>query len=334
MSAGLPPALRVDGALENQPTLATTTAETEAIVAALLPEKALAQLDCEGDVSATYRDSDLGSIRIHAYRTENGIAVAMRFLAQTVPTLESLHLPPVVSAFASRSAGLVLFTGPTGSGKSTALAAIVDRVNATQAKHIITIEDPVEYRHEPKRSIVSHREIGRDVACFSDAIYGALRCDPDVILIGEMRDAKTMHAALTAAETGHLVLSTLHTGDAPQTIDRIIGVFAGEMQDQIRVQLAQTLVGVVCMRLVPRASAQGRRCAAEVLVANDAVRNLIRDGKTHQLRNVMSTSAQAGMQTLEAHLSDMLLRGEITVEAARAATDRPGELRIPERATA
>jgi twitching motility protein PilT len=158
-----------------------------------------------------------------------------------------------------------------------------------------------------------------------------LRCDPDVILIGEMRDATTMHAALTAAETGHLVLATLHTGDAPQTVDRIVGVFAGEMQEQVRVQLAQTMIGIVCMRLVPRACGQGRRCAAEVLVANDAVRNLVRDGKTHQIRNVIATSSQTGMQTLEAHLSDLVTRREITLQAARAVAERTSDIRSPER---
>jgi twitching motility protein PilT len=175
--------------------------------------------------------------------------------------------------------------------------------------------------------VVNQRELGRDVASFADAIYGAVRSDPDVILVGEMRDPETMHAALTAAETGHLVLTTLHTGDAAQTVDRIVGVFEGNRQQQVRLQLAQTLVGAVCMRLLPRAGGRGRRCAAEVLVANDAIRNLIRDAKTHQIRNVISTSRQIGMQTLEAHLSDLVLRREVEAGAARLVTDRPAEIR-------
>jgi twitching motility protein PilT len=292
------------------------------------------QLESTGDVSVTYRDSALGSIRVHAYRTADGIALAMRLLATDVPNLEGLHLPGVVSTFAERSAGLVLLAGPTGSGKSTALAALVDRINRMHHKHIIAIEDPIEYRHPSNKSIVTQREVGTNVPSFADAIYGALRCDPDVIVIGEMRDPATMHAALTAAETGHLVFATLHTADAPQTVDRIIGVFAGEMQEQIRVQLAQTLIGVVCMRLVPRTAGQGRRCATEVLIATEAVRNVIRDGKTHQLRNIMSTSRQTGMQTLEAHLSDLIARREITLETAKAVTERSGDLRTSERASA
>ncbi len=270
---------------------------------------------------------ELGSIRVHAYRTSRGISLAMRLLAVSVPTLEDLRLPAIVAAVADRPSGLVLFAGPTGCGKSTALAAIVESINRTQAKHIITIEDPIEYEHRSNRCIVSQRHVGVDVPAFSDAVYGALRCDPDVVLIGELRDRKTMHAALTAAETGHLVLATLHTGDAPQTVDRIIGVFPGEMQEQIRVQLAQTLGAVICMRLVPCAGGKGRRCAAEVLIASDAVRNLIRDGKTHQLRNIIATSRQSGMQTLEAHLSDLIGRREITFEAAAAVTERASDLR-------
>lgn len=331
LRAGEPPVIRVDGALERQETLAPSAEEISAMTSAMLSHAALTHLHDAGDVSATYRDSECGSIRLHAYRTAGGLALAMRMLATSIPTLEALHLPAVVSSFADRPAGLVIFAGPTGSGKSTALAGIVDRINRKYAKHIITIEDPIEYEHRSDCAVISQRQIGSDVPSFSQAIYGALRSDPDVILVGEMRDPDTMHAALTAAETGHLVLATLHTGDAPQTVDRIIGVFNGEMQEQIRIQLAQTLAGVVCMRLVARAGGHGRRCAAEVLIATDAVRNLIRDGKTHQLRNVISTSRQIGMQTLEAHLSDLIARREITLEAAKAVTDRAGDLRTSER---
>jgi twitching motility protein PilT len=277
---------------------------------------------------------EVGRIRVHAYRTTEGTSLAIRLLAPSIPSLESLHLPPIVSSFADRPHGIVIFAGPTGSGKSTAMAAILDRINRTQARHVITIEDPIEYEHRSNRSVVNQRERGRDVPTYAQAVYGALRSDPDVMLIGEMRDPATMHAALTAAETGHLVLTTLHTGDAAQTVDRIVGVFEGDKQEQIRVQLAQTLVGVVCMRLLPRASGQGRRCAVEVLVANDAVRNIIRDGKTHQIRNIISTSRQTGMQTLEAHLSDLVARREISLDHARLATERPDELRPSDRTPA
>jgi twitching motility protein PilT len=327
LCAGEPPVLRVDGALEAQQTLVTTAEEVEAVSASLLDASAAELLARRGDVSAARTLDAIGAIRVHAYRTARGICLAIRLLAQSGPSLESLQLPTVVGTLADRPHGLVILAGPTGSGKSTALAAIIDRINRTQARHILTIEDPIEYVHVSELSLVSQRELGRDVDSFSDAIYGALRCDPDVILVGEMREPKTIHAVLTAAETGHLVLTTLHTGDAAQTVDRIVGVFDGERQGQIRVQLAQTLVGVVCMRLLPRLGGKGRRCAAEVLVVNDAVRNLIRDGKTHQLRNVISTGRQSGMQTLEAHLADLIACHEIAPEAARAVTNRPGELR-------
>lgn len=332
LCAGVPPVLRVDGFLEQQHTLVPSADELCAVTASLLDERALEVLAEDGDATFTRHVEDVGTVRVHAYRTSRGACLAIRLLAQNIPTLESLHLPSVVGTFAEKPHGLVIFAGPTGSGKSTTLAAVIDRINRLQARHVLTVEDPIEYAHLPNRSIVNQRELCRDVPSYAQAVYGALRSDPDVILIGEMRDPRTMHAALTAAETGHLVFTTLHTGDAAQTIDRIVGVFEGDEQEHIRVQLAQTLIGVVCMRLLPRAAAHGRRGAVEVLVANDAVRNLIREGKTHQIRNIMATSRQNGMQTLEAHLSDLVARREITLEAARLVTERPDEVRPPDRA--
>lgn len=331
LCAGVPPVLRVDGALEAQHTLVPTREEIGAVTASLLDQSAREILAEKGDATVTQRVDEVGSIRIHAYRTSQGMCLAIRLLAPGIPNLDALHLPPVVSGFADKPHGLVIFAGPTGSGKSTALAAMIDRINRTQSRHVVTIEDPIEYEHVSDRSVVNQRELGRDVSTFAQAVYGALRSDPDVILLGEMRDPETMHVALTAAETGHLVLTTLHTGDAAQTIDRIVGVFEGDKQDQIRVQLAQTLIGVVCMRLLPRAGGQGRRSAVEVLVASEAVRNVIRDGKTHQLRNIISTNRQAGMQTLEAHLSDLIARREIALDTARLVTNRPDELRPSDR---
>jgi twitching motility protein PilT len=299
----------------------------ESIAHTLLDDKAHQQFARIGDVTGTWYARGTGALRVHAYRTECGMTLAIRFLAKSIPTVESLHLPPVVASFVESVAGLLIVAGPAGSGKSTTLAGLIGHINRTQSKHIITIEDPIEYRHESSHSIVSQREVGRDVPSFVAGLYGALRSDPDIIVVGEMRDPATMHAALTAAETGHLVLATLHTGDAPQTVDRIIGVFTDGMQEQIRITLAQTLLGVVCMRLVLHAGGTGRRAAVEVLTATDAVRNLIRDGKTHQLRNVLSTSRQSGMQTLESHLCDLIADGEITIEGARRATARVDDLR-------
>jgi twitching motility protein PilT len=331
LCAGTPPVLRVDGALESQHTMAPTTEELQAVTGALLTPRASELLERCGDATVTHRLDDVGAIRVHAYRTARGTCLAIRLLAPSVPSLETLHLPGVVASFCEKPHGLVIFAGPTGSGKSTSLAALIDRMNRTQSRHIVTIEDPIEYEHTSNRSVVNQRELGRDVGTFAEAVYGALRSDPDVILVGEMRDPQTMHAALTAAETGHLVLTTLHTGDASQTVERIVGAFEGDKQEQVRMQLAQTLAGVVCMRLLPRANGQGRRLAAEVLVGTDAVRSTIRDGKTHQLRNIISTNRQIGMQTLEAHLSDLVARREVTMDAARAVTERPGELRPSDR---
>lgn len=326
LACGMAPVFRVDGVLEADAAPAPAADEMMAMTAALLDGKELARLETRGDVTVTYRDSQGGNVRVHAYRTHGGPALALRLLAHVVPTLESLGLPAVVETFAQRAHGMVIFAGPTGSGKSTAMAAMIDEINSTKAKHIMAIEDPIEYVHSPKRSIVTHREIGSHVETFADAIYGALRSDPDVLLVGEMRDASTMHAALTAAETGHLVLTTLHTGDAAQTVDRIAGSFSGHVQEQMRLQLSQTLIAVVCMRLVPLACGSGRRSACEILIANDAVRNLIREGKSHLIRNVLITSRRLGMQSLEAHLSDLVASGEISADAAKAATGEPADI--------
>jgi twitching motility protein PilT len=324
---GMTPVIRIDGALNHhQATVALCRAELEALTNALLDDRARDVLAQKGDVSVSYRHGDLGAFRIHAFQTEPGISIAIRLLSKEIPTLEKLDLPTAIADFSRRPHGLVLFTGPAGSGKSTALAALVDGINRRDCVHVITLEDPLEHRHECDRALISHREIGRDAPTFASALHGALRSDPDVILIGELRDAETMQAALTAAETGHLVLATVHTSTAPQTIDRIVGSFAGSLQDQVRIQLAQTLIGIVCLRLVRRSGRSGRRAAAEIMIANDAVRAAIRDGKTHHLRNVMLTSRPCGMQTLEQHLRDLILRGEITEEDARDASERPAEV--------
>ena len=326
VSAASNAVLRVDGVLEPS-AVVPSAGFCEYLASHFLDENQLGCLRATGDVTVSCRTEAFGSLRVHAYRTSWGSAFSIRILAARVPSLDSLRLPAVVREFTHRRHGLVLFAGPTGSGKTTALAALVDAMNADGSRHIVTIEDPIEYEHHPGNSIVSQREVGRDAASFSSAVRGALRCDPDVIVLGEMRDRETMQAALSAAETGHLVLATLHTTDAPQTVDRIVDTFAGAAQDQIRTQLAQTLAGVVCMRLVH--AFQGRRAAAEVLVATDAVRNLIRERKTHLLRNVIGTGRNAGMQTLEMHLSELVMRREVSLAAARLAAARPDDIRVP-----
>lgn len=324
---GMTPAMRVDGILQTQETVALSEDELGEIVRVALSAEDQRRFTAAGDVTALLREAGQGTMRLHVYRAQAGTAVAIRLFPGRIPPLESLRLPAAFCSFANRSHGIVLVTGPTGSGKSTAVAALLDRINRTQAKHILTIEDPIEYVHASERSLVTQRQVPRDVPTFSQAIHEALRSDPDVILVGELREPAAMLAALTAAETGHLVFATLHTGDAPQTIDRVVGAFRADAQEQIRVQLAQTLIGVACLRLIPAAAGAGRVCATELLVATDAVRSLIRDGKTHQLRNVISAGRQFGMQTLETHISELIARREITLEAAKQVTERAAELR-------
>jgi twitching motility protein PilT len=274
------------------------------------------------------RHVDGAPYRVHAWRHASGIRVAIRLLQEGVPTFETLGLPSSVIAFTQLHSGLVLFAGPTGSGKTTALAAILDHLNQTSERVIVTVEDPIEYLHVSRRSMVTQCEVGRDVADYREALHGFLRADPDVIFIGELRDRVTMEAALGVAETGHLVFATLHTSDAAQTIDRLVDAFEPHAHAQVRSQLATTLAGIVALRLVTRNGRRGRCAAAEVLIATDAVRALIREGKSHQLRNAIVTGRQVGMQTLESHLTELVMRGEVELSTARAATSRPAEIRI------
>ncbi len=331
LSTGTPLTLRVDGSLEMRSDHLVTGFQVDEIVAHCFHKKARRQLLTTGDATVAYSDSACGTVRVHAYMVRGTQTLAVRMLATEIPALEDLRLPASAAEFVQQKQGLILITGPTGSGKSTLSAAMIDRINRTQAKHIITIEDPVEYQHNSGRCLVSQREIGKDAATFSSALVGALRSDPDVIFVGEMRDRVTMHGALGAAETGHLVLCTMHTGSASESVDRIIGSFEGAAQAEVRSQLAEALVGIVCLRLVGRARGFGRVLAAEVLLASDAVRSAIRESKVHHLRNIIATSRSSGMQTIEAHLGDLLSRGEITCEAARQASDRPDEIVFPAR---
>ncbi len=326
------PALRIDGRLAALDVPPPDPLAVRAFLARVLGAEQTARLDARGAADGTAeRNAEGAPYRVHAYRHGGGIRVAIRLLAERVPTLDELALPSSLEVFAQRPAGLVLFTGPTGSGKTTALAALVDRINRCSERNVVTVEDPVEYVHAPARSLVTHCEIGRDVADYAEALRGFLRADPDVILVGEMRDRATMGAALTAAETGHLVLATLHTNDAAQTVDRIVDAFPADAHVQVRSQLASVLVAIVALRLLPRRGEPGRRAAAEIMVGTDAVRALIREGKTHQLRNTIVTGRAAGMQTLEGHLSELVTRGEVSLVDAQAVTTRPSEVRTFER---
>jgi len=269
----------------------------------------------------------LARFRVNSYYQRGSLAAAFRTIPTEIKSLEELGLPPSLHDLAKNPRGLVLVTGPTGSGKSTTLASIIDEINRTRTDHIITIEDPIEFLHDHKRCIVNQREIGEDATGFGDALRGALRQDPDVILLGEMRDLETISTALTAAETGHLVFGTLHTQSAPSTIDRIIDVFSAEQQGQVRMQLANTLQGIVTQTLIPTADGKGRVAALEILFLDDAIRNLIRQGKIEQVYSYMQTGGRRGMQTMEQSLTELVQQNRITVSEAVGRSGRPEALK-------
>ena len=325
LTAGVPPLLRIDGELVKIACPPLTPADTERLVAEVLGPEQFAKFALDKELDLSISRPGLARFRANAFHQRGVAAMALRLIPLRVPTLAELGVPPILERFVQLPYGLVLVTGPTGSGKSTTLASMVDAVNAARACHIITIEDPIEYLHAHKRAAVNQREVGVDTYSFERGLRSALREDPDVLLLGEMRDAETIGAALTIAETGHLVFASLHTNDAAQSIDRILDVFPGDQQHQIRAQLAESLQAVISQRLVPRAGG-GRIAAFEVMVANSAVRNLIREGRTNQLRNSISTGSSEGMQTLESSMAQLVTAGVITYEAALAHTMQPNEL--------
>jgi twitching motility protein PilT len=300
LSAGMPPMLRINGALQALDQEVLGNAQVRGMIDSVIPETQR-RFFGEGaacDFAFPSTTAGLGRYRANAYRQQRGVALALRPIPEKVPSLDSISAPAILKQLADTDHGLVLVVGPTGSGKSTTLAAMTDHINQTAPKHILTIEDPVEFVYEPKQCLVTQREVGRDTPSFADALKGALREDPDVILLGEMRDLETIRLALTAAETGHLVLATLHTATAPQAIERIVDVFPGEERDLARTLLADVLRAVVAQQLLPRSDGKGRVAAHEILVGTPAVRNLIRESKTAQLVSVMQTGQQQGMQTM------------------------------------
>lgn len=317
LQVGLPPMLRIDGALTpvaNTPSLDVET--TERLIFSILDneQKQILLKDKEFDFSFAF--GDLGRFRVNAFHERGNIAAAMRLIPNDIPTLAELGLPAVVESFADYPRGLVLVTGPTGSGKSTTLAALLDKINSERSEHIITIEDPIEFTHKSKRSVIVQREVHYDTYSFSAALRSALREDPDVVLIGEMRDLETISAAITIAETGHLVFATLHTNSASQSIDRMVNVFPPHQQPQIKAQLGNMLMAICSQRLIP-AIGDGRLVSAEILVANPAVRNIIREGKSHQLDQVIQTSAKEGMQSMDRTLVQLVQSGQITYDEAK-----------------
>lgn len=300
--------------------------ETAEIIYGLLKEEQKAQLFEGHDIDFAYQSSDGNRQRVNIFRQQEKAAGTIRLLNNTIPSLRELNLPDNLYQLAAQPRGLVLVTGPTGSGKSTTLASMVEYINQTRSSHIITIEDPVEYVYTCKKALIHQRETGRDVVNFASALRSALREDPDIILVGEMRDYETISAALTAAETGHLVLSTLHTTGAAQTIDRIIDACPAEVQNQIRIQLAGVLRGIVTQCLLPRIDGNGRMAATELLLGTDAVLNLMREGKTHQMSNLMQSSGTTGMHTLNMDLVRLVQTGAITRDTAVMYTNNAKEL--------
>jgi twitching motility protein PilT len=328
ITAGAPPMLRQRGRLvpmEGYPVLTPT--DTREIVYSILSDGQRQKFETNWQIDFAYQIPGKGRFRVNAYFQRAAVGAALRLIPFEVVPLETLGLPPVVADFATKPRGLVLVTGPTGSGKSTTLASIIDVINSNREEHIMTIEDPIEFLHRHKKCMVNQRELGSDATSFADALRAALRQDPDVILVGEMRDLETIGTAITAAETGHLVFATLHTQDCPQTIDRIIDVFPSEQQGQIRAQLSVALQGIMTQTLLPTADGAGRTVAAEVLVPTPAVRNLIREGKTHQIYSVIQTGGSHGMQTMDAALAGLARSGKITRALAESRAHSVEELR-------
>jgi twitching motility protein PilT len=327
VTVGSPPAFRVRGHIVRAEQFDALSADdTRSLLYRVLTSEQQKNFELKRQLDFAYSMPGLARFRVNVYYQREAVSAAFRLIPQEIKTLEELRLPPILHSMATYPRGLVLVTGPTGSGKSTTLAAIIDEINRTRAEHILTVEDPIEFVHRHKMCIVNQREIGPDASSFGEALKAALRQDPDVILVGEMRDLETISTALTAAETGHLVFGTLHTQSAPSTIDRIIDVFAPEQQEQVRIMIANSLQAVVTQALLPTADGVGRVAALEILLPDDAVRNLIRQAKIEQVYSVMQTKTAGGMQTMEQALADLVLRQVVNVDDALSRSSRPDQL--------
>lgn len=326
LTAGIPPTLRIDGKLIslNHPPL--TPEDTENFARSLTGGEQFSDFLEKRELDFSLGIPQIARFRVNLYQQRGSIGLAIRALNYNIPSMEELHLPAsTLQKLASLSRGLILVTGPTGSGKSTTLASMIEYINATRSCHIITMEDPIEYLHHHQKSIINQREVGSDTPSFESALMHALREDPDVILVGEMRNLETIALALTAAETGHLVFATLHTGNAPQSIDRVVDVFPPHQQTQVRIQLAGCIQGIISQQLLPRVNGKGRIPAIEVMIANNAIRNLIREGKSYQVYNVMQTSLTEGMVTMDRALLDLYRDGQVSWEEAQARAIDPRE---------
>lgn len=330
LAAGLPPCIRAGGKLNYVGEECLTPEDTQRIIFSMLNNNQRKYLEQNWELDCSYGVMGLGRFRVNVYKDKGSYAAALRALSSKIPSMQQLGLPPVMKEIADKPRGLVLVTGPTGSGKSTTLASLVDYINNSRSEHILTVEDPIEYIYKPARSFINQRQVGEDTKSFANALRAAMREDPDVILVGEMRDLETIQLAITAAETGHLVFGTLHTSSASQTVDRMVDVFPPIQQQQVRVQLSSSLVAVFSQCLIPRLNPEkgvGSRCLAqEIMVVTPAIANLIREGKTAQIYSSIQTGAATGMQTLENVLRDLYMGGKISFENAMMKTSRPDEL--------
>ncbi len=327
LASGVPPVIRVDGQLLATNYEPLTDFEVQRMIYAVLTDEQIRAFETEMELDCSYSLKNVSRFRVNVYRDRGACAAALRVIPSKIPTVRELGLPLVLEELSRRPRGLILVTGPTGSGKSTTLAAVLGQINNERSAHIITIEDPIEYLHTHRRSLINQRELGMDTRSFAQALKHSLRQDPDVILVGEMRDLETMALAVTAAETGHLVFSTVHTNNAAQSVDRIVDVFPPGQQEQIRIQLSNNLEAIVSQQLLPRAGTPGRVAALEIMVASPAIRNLIREGKAHQITSIIQTSAHLGMQTMDQCLRDYYHRGLITYEESMARAMNPDELK-------
>lgn len=316
LTVGVPPILRINGELKRYGKETLKPVDVEQMAQAIASTKLWERFKDVGEIDFSYGIKEVSRFRINIYQQRSCVCMAIRVVPTRIPTIEELQMPDVLKKITTKPQGLVLVTGPTGSGKSTTLASMIDYMNHTMKKHVITLEDPIEYLHKHNTCIIDQREIGFDTGSFATGLRASLRQDPDVILVGELRDLETISTAITAAETGHLVYGTLHTTSAPATIDRIIDVFPPNQQGQVRVQLATVLVGIISQRLFPTANKSGRVAATEILINNSAVANLIRNEKIHQIPNIMQTSRGTGMHTLEMDIKQLVLKGVISKEMA------------------
>jgi twitching motility protein PilT len=327
LCVGVPPIIRIDGQLTPTPFDRVTPQESQRLVYDILTDEHIQRFESQLELDMSYSLAKVSRFRVNVFKDKGTIASAFRVIPTRIPTLDELGLPRVLQDLSRKKRGLILVTGPTGSGKSTTLAAMINQINNERSDHIITIEDPIEYLHQHGRSIINQRELGMDTKAFANALRAALREDPDVILVGEMRDNDTISTAITCAETGHLVLSTLHTNNASQTVDRMVDVFPPGQQEQIRFQLSNNLEAVLCQQLLPKSGGPGRVCAMEVMTCTPAIRNLIREAKAHQITSSIQTSASVGMQTMDQSLRDLYQRGSITYEEALTRAMNQDELK-------